>query len=46
MDRELFLFSRDGRRSAGKSSGCGKLAFAKLSGEFDYDKHRKFLLSL
>lgn len=46
MERELFFSSHDGGRGAGKSSGCGKLAFAELPVELDHDKHGKFLLSL
>ena len=47
MAREVFFSSHDGGRSAGKSSGCGKLlALAEFSGELDHDNHGKFLLSL
>ena len=47
MAREVFFSSHDGGRSAGKSSGCGKLlALTEFSGELDYDKHGKLLLSL
>jgi len=45
--REVFFSSHDGGRSAGKSSGCGKLlALAEFSSELDQDNHGKFLLSL
>src|SRR5882757_6439529 len=47
MVREVFFSIHDGGRSAGKSSGCGKLlALAEFSGELDHDNHGKFLLSL
>lgn len=47
MAREIFFSSHDGGRSAGKSSGCGKLlALAEFSGELDHDNHGKLLLSL
>jgi hypothetical protein len=47
MVREIFFSSHDGRRGAGKSSGCGEVpALAKLSGELDHDNYGKFLLRL
>ena len=47
MAREVFFSSHDGGRSAGKSSGCGKLlALAEFSGELDHDNYGKLLLSL
>jgi hypothetical protein len=43
----LFFSGDDSGRSAGKSSGGGKLlALAEFSRELDHDKHGKFLLSL
>jgi len=47
MVREIFFSSEDGRRGAGKSSGCGKLlALAEFSGELDHDNYGKLLLRL